>query len=831
MLGWLKSNTPAIDGADQKAIVEQINQYVDEACSGKSTFYADAKVKETVNGKQLIDSEPDRQIVILYTALECYIKQFKKIRKPGLGITYTATNHCPIDALQQLAVQLLRRKLPYEDAQLLALLKLSNDNWDTFSCYRPHNALLGVLERHYAEQTLPDSIVKEVKRAIRHANGIVYTSAEDRKFIERAKSVIGEGEPAALKGDFNWSKTIIKEVSSLTGETQANWQAMLTHAQTAHAAKPAKKWQATAQTLVDKIGGEQYAETVCCWLSLLLEEKYDALPLRDDLNATIVRGLIWGAALVEPDWVARDIKLTTIYCFRKVKDVGAVSVKVGNACLYVLGQLPGMDSVSMLSELLLKIKYPSAKRMVEKALDGAAERNNMSREDLMEISVPDYGLDEQGEYHQQFDDTAAIVRIGPEHKVELVWQKPEGKIQKTVPASIKQAYAQDIKDLKKTIKDIRTTLQSQSARIETCLLKPSTWTYQQWCDRFCDHHLLQHISHKLIWHFELDNVKYSAMLIDGQMQNCQGKAVDINFEQAQVWLWHPVYADVDEIMHWRNLIADQEITQPFKQAHREVYLVTDAERATEQYSNRFASHILKQHQLNALCQQRGWHYTLQGNFDSWNSPTRHLPQWDMTVEFYVDGVESSDNDMGILNYVSSDQVRFLRERAPIRVEDVEPIVFTELMRDVDLFIGVCSIGNDPGWQDSGLHQQFNGYWSEYAFGDLMESAKTRKDVLTRLLPKLKIADVCEISGRFLKVQGEYRMYKIHLGSANILMEPNDQYLCIVEGRTSKQADTNKLILPFEGDHRMAVILSKAFLLANDKKITDKTILSQIRRRG
>ena len=45
------------------------------------------------------------------------------------------------------------------------------------------------------------------------------------------------------------------------------------------------------------------------------------------------------------------------------------------------------------------------------------------------------------------------------------------------------------------------------------------------------------------------------------------------------------------------------MTQPIKQAHREIYLLTDAERQTQSYSNRFAAHILRQHQFTALCQQ------------------------------------------------------------------------------------------------------------------------------------------------------------------------------------------------------------------------------------
>ena len=58
------------------------------------------------------------------------------------------------------------------------------------------------------------------------------------------------------------------------------------------------------------------------------------------------------------------------------------------------------------------------------------------------------------------------------------------------------------------------------------------------------------------------------------------------------------------------------------------------------------------------------------------------------------------------------------------------------------------------------------------------------------------------------------------------MEPNDQYLCIVPDRSTKSVP-NDLYLPFEGDQTLAVILSKAFLLAADDKIQDPSITRQI----
>src|SRR6267142_2849009 len=77
--------------------------------------------------------------------------------------------------------------------------------------------------------------------------------------------------------------------------------------------------------------------------------------------------------------------------------------------------------------------------------------------------------------------------------------------------------------------------------------------------------------------------------------------------------------------------------------------------------------------------------------------------------------------------------------------------------------------------------------------------------------------------KFLIVKGSLRTYKIHLGSANILMTPNDQYLCIVPKQS--EIKTGDVFLPFEGDRTLSVVLSKAFLLANDTKISDSTILN------
>jgi hypothetical protein len=51
----------------------------------------------------------------------------------------------------------------------------------------------------------------------------------------------------------------------------------------------------------------------------------------------------------------------------------------------------------------------------------------------------------------------------------------------------------------------------------------------------------------------------------------------------------------------------------------------------------------------------------------------------------------------------------------------------------------------------------------------------------------------------------------------------------VPDQSSAARKDDTVLLPFEGDRTLSVILSKAFLLADDAKIKDASIVSQIKR--
>jgi hypothetical protein len=81
-----------------------------------------------------------------------------------------------------------------------------------------------------------------------------------------------------------------------------------------------------------------------------------------------------------------------------------------------------------------------------------------------------------------------------------------------------------------------------------------------------------------------------------------------------------------------------------------------------------------------------------GGWDPGNGrPLKRVPERKLQVEFWVEPIETAMNQENFqFDYLSTDQVRFVNaDGEPIALEDVDPVLFSELMRDGDLFVGVA----------------------------------------------------------------------------------------------------------------------------------------------
>jgi hypothetical protein len=612
-------------------------------------------------------------------------------------------------------------------------------------------------------------------------------------------------------------------------EWEAAWEA---HYEACHRLQlerlPCSEWKETMAGHLRVLEPERVAERVCHCLRKVPNSKPGMLA-RESLNREMLRGLLYLCCDLPAAEMADAVARATRFFFQNnspLKETGVI----------VLYHLATRASIGALASVEQIVTGRLQRGFVRFARVTLAQRLGLDPDDLGSEELPTFGFTGLGELRKEFGDIQAKLSITGSRTPEIAWSRKGGKILKTIPASVKREHQGEIEALKATAKEVRAFLAGFAGRIESTWLGQGKFSLESWRRQLIDHGVAGVIGRKLIWKFVDGKAATVAYWRDRGLVNARGQSVSL---PAGGWveLWHPLDAPPEEVLAWRDRLEADGVTQPFKQAHREIYLLTSAERQTRTYSNRFAAHIIRQAQFRKLAKIRGWRSPLVGAWDGGDrqAAERRLPRWELRAEFWVSAAGADDLHYHGCTDLATDQLRFYRHEPgstvseePLPLETIPPLVFTEVMRDVDLFVGVASLGNDPNWSDGGPDNRYRDYWRDYAFGDLSATAQTRKAVLERLVPRLRIADRCSFADRWLVVRGELRTYKIHLGSGNILMAPNDQYLCIVPKQTTA-VGKQQVLLPFEGDSLLSIILSKALLLAEDAKIKDSTILGQLRR--
>jgi hypothetical protein len=623
--------------------------------------------------------------------------------------------------------------------------------------------------------------------------------AESRRAAAILAELAGErpdyafGTSGGIDRDDDWGAAAIAALGGL-GDRPAGWDELLAHAGTATASKPAKKWLATAGERIEALGEDEFRSLAATLLGALdapasgemrrgagigalagLDHVPKAVPT--ERNALVLRGIVWCCSLPGGPELAALVAGAARACSKKVPDVGARSPKVLNACLWTLAAL-GEEGAPHLVELSHKARKPAQRGRIDRALDSAAGAAGISREAL-EV----------------------------------------GAVQNAAPAV-------------------------QLRYFERALASGAEWPWARFREKVLEHPQLSAVAAPLI----VDPGAGNGFLAGGDLPDLPG--------ERPVRLWHPAGRPVADVVEWRELLERDRVVQPFKQAHREVYLLTQAEREARVQSARFAGHLLRQHTLRALCDARGWTYRLQGPFDPGlnPNPALRLPQQRLVAELAVDPVDDRtlQSGHGIFLYVQTGTLAFWPEpatgtkvappgtppqlvelfklsvREPVALAEVPPLALSEVLRDVDLFVSVAGVAADPEFPLN-APEPWVASWREQAFEQLTPLGAGRRELLERIIPALPIADRLSLEDRFLVVRGNLHHYRIHLGSANVMLEPGSRHVCIlVAGGRRRPGEPGYVWLPFEGDDTLAAILSKAILLAADDRIADPSIRAQIR---
>jgi hypothetical protein len=838
------TTAPTLDAAREAEAQRLLDAY--EAETRNYTY--GTKPTQFASGRALYAADPRTQVYVTLAILSKERRSF-----------YSSP-------LEPVLASFFARKLPWDAVTLRTLLNhIQTDYY--WGSYWSHalRCVAGYLEAGNALNFELNAALREMQKKL-----LAISNTDARKLSARIGDLLGEDKATQPDSGETWADLALSDLAAMPTEQQNAWRRLLAQAQASDGAKPSTAWRREAKTRVEAVGEASFRKCITRWFAEVAPP-----PIRthrheypggtyeshasegSDRNISLLKGLAWMCADRDETALARALAKLIEVSVKKIPGTGPWAVRAATGAVWALTEMRCPEAVSQLGRLKTKITLRTVLNLVDKGLEIAAQRAGMTRADLEDRSVPTCGFGSDGIRRESFGECAAVATITPTGEVQVAWFGANGKPVKSVPAEVKKNHAAGLKEFKADVDLAGKLITAQKNRFDSFYLPERVWTLKDWRDCFAGHPVIQPVASRLIWHFA--EGEQSAQGIWSAEQNAFVDENDAPItwlsDATTVRLWHPIGFAVEDVLQWRNYLQKHAITQPFKQAYREIYLLTDAERNTMTYSNRFAGHILKQHQMNALAALRGWKNKLRLMVDDTYPPaTRELAFAGLRAEFWIEGAGdeygTDTTDTGTYLYLTTDQVRFYPmgaeenlahasgggytrnwmsdEPVPaLPLTEIPALIFSEVMRDVDLFVGVCSVGNDPTWQDGGPQGRYQSYWSEYSFGDLSATAQTRRVVLEKLLPRLKIAARCTLSDKFLIVRGDLRTYKIHLGSGNILMEPNDQYLCIVQDRSQKEVPVQ--FLPFEGDPRLALILSKAFLLADDTRITDPTITRQIKR--
>ena len=161
------------------------------------------------------------------------------------------------------------------------------------------------------------------------------------------------------------------------------------------------------------------------------------------------------------------------------------------------------------------------------------------------------------------------------------------------------------------------------------------------------------------------------------------------------------------------------------------------------------------------------------------------------------------------------------------MDEVPAIVYSEVMRDIDLFTSVSAVGHDESWFDQG-DRGAGILPSRMNVKEVSGLLSLRREILSRVLPLTGIADRCKVDNAWLVVQGQLGIYRIEIswGLALRVRESGVDQLTIPQ-KLLDQVRLDLSAIPIELDNRTEMILRKAHVLANDWNIDASELIRQL----
>ena len=377
------------------------------------------------------------------------------------------------------------------------------------------------------------------------------------------------------------------------------------------------------------------------------------------------------------------------------------------------------------------------------------------------------------------DDTTIKLVIDEQGKAELEVTKGD-KTLKSIPDKYKKDKQVE------ALKDSKSYLTKQYSRtrlsLEQAMLSQTLFTAAELA-KILEHPVVKAMLSKLV--LFNPETQASGFWQDGKLLSAEGSLTPLK-ETDKLLIAHPSH--LFYAVQWdlyQKYLFDKEIKQPFKQVFRELYVPTKDELETSNRSERYQGHQVQPQKTVALLRSRGWTV----NYEEGLQRVYHKEGFRATIYAAADWYTPSDVEAPTLEYVVFYN---LKDGKEVPMKEINPVIFSEVMRDVDLVVSVAHVGGvDPEASHSTMQ---------------MRAALARESA--RLF---KLTNV-EVKERHILVKNEHGDYSLHLGSGMISRGGLQINVVAVQSQ-----HRGRIFLPFvDDDPKTAEIISKMKLLAEGK---------------
>ena len=273
----------------------------------------------------------------------------------------------------------------------------------------------------------------------------------------------------------------------------------------------------------------------------------------------------------------------------------------------------------------------------------------------------------------------------------------------------------------------------------------------------------------------------------------------VDFDDA-IKIAHPYDLYQNQCWHdYQKEIFNLKIIQPFKQVFRELYTKLDDELEKSQ-TRRYTGYQIQPKKAAGTLKTRRWNVSYENGLE------RVYHKENLIVNLYAeaDWFSPSDIEAPSIDYVSFTS---RKDNQPVLIQDIDDVVFSETMRDIDLAVSTAYVGGvDPVTSFSTM--------------------ELRRTIIEYTCQLMKLDNV-KVKDHFANIQGKHNDYSVHLGSG-VIHQRGGSMIHMIPVYSGKRG---KIYLPFlDEDPMTAQILTKVIMLAEDTKIKDPSILQQIETR-